>query len=101
MGIVIGCKVKTISDFEELRKVWNLPYPRKGDILTVKHIEPHPNRNLREKGIVLLYFIESNNPNGVCNKKVNGDINFQLIQPIESEIVLFEEINTEHSISTI
>lgn len=100
--ITIGSRVKTVGDFEELRMLWNLPYPKKGDVLTVKSIEQHPNKKLRDMGIVLLYFVESSNTKGICNKTAYGDFNFILIPPIQNEeIELFEEFSSDFSMSIL
>lgn len=74
--IKIGDKVKTVGDFEELRKIYGFPYPKKDDILTVKEVTKHPVQAVGEMGIVMLYFEELPDLLGVCDKQVDDTPNF-------------------------
>jgi hypothetical protein len=38
----VGSLVEAIDNFDDVRALWNLPYPHKGDRLTVTTIEKHP-----------------------------------------------------------
>lgn len=85
----IGSIVETVGDFEDVRREWGLPYPKKGDVLTVSSITEHPHISVRKKGIVLLNFEEIPNLIGVCDKKVNGSPNFiELSLPNDIEELL-------------
>lgn len=78
----IGSIVETVGDFEEIRGVWGLPYPKKGDVLTISGITKHANRKVDRKGIVLLHFEEIPNLPGICDKQINGEPNFvELLLP--------------------
>lgn len=80
----VGSLVETIGDFTELRMTWNLPYPKKGKILTVASIILHHNNHSRKKGIVLLKFEELPNLVEVCDKTINGKINFvEVLPPVD------------------
>jgi hypothetical protein len=82
----VGSIVETVGDFEELRKIWNLPYPKKGDGLTVKAIFKHPSKETSKKGIVLLHFEEIPELPGICDKDINGKPNFiELLLPDDIE----------------
>lgn len=72
----VGSHVETVGDFEEEWKSWDLPYPNKGDVLTVSHIAPHPNKECNDAGIVLLSFEEKPSLPGLCDKKIDGEVNF-------------------------
>lgn len=76
----IGSIVETVECFEELRSNWGIPYPKKGDVLTVKSITKHPNKECDNKGIVMLQFEEINNSFGICDKQINGKPNFVELQ---------------------
>lgn len=89
-----GSLVETVADFSESRRVWGLPYPNKGKILTVSNIEKHPNVQLQRKGIVLLHFIEIPFLPGICDKTVHGDENFKEVLPA-SEMGFMEELFSE------
>lgn len=39
----VGNLVRCLYNFDKERKAWPYPYPNKGDILTISHIEKHPN----------------------------------------------------------
>ena len=80
-----GSKVETVSDFSYLRSEWDLPYPSKGDILTVSSITPHHKKDIRDKGIVLLTFEELPDLVPVCDKDFNGNPNF-------IELVMFDDV---------
>lgn len=95
----IGSIVETIECFEELRKTWKIPYPKKGDVLTVKSITKHPNNECKAKGIVMLQFEELNNPFGICDKQVNGKHNFVEMQ-LSDDIEEMLKAPLEHEIST-
>jgi len=75
-----GSLVVTVGDFEELRRSWGYPYPKKGDVLTVSSIEPHPVSEIRNAGIVLLNFQELPGLIPVCDRKLSGGDNFQELQ---------------------
>jgi len=78
----IGSIVETVGDFEELRLMYGFPYPKKGDPLTIRSIEEHPNPDVRSRGIVLLYFEEIPDLVGVCDKSISGKPNFlELLLP--------------------
>lgn len=82
----VGSLVETVTDFEDVRHVYNMPYPNKGDILTVSHIDDHHNPKCREKGIVMLSFEELPNTLPLCDKQVDGTPNFiELLPPIEGD----------------
>ena len=84
-----GSIVETVGDFESIRKEYSLPYPKKGDVLTVIGITKHPNKDVSKQGIVLLHFAEIPSLPGVCDKQVNGKLNFmELILPDEIEELL-------------
>src|ERR1017187_11015582 len=87
-----GSLVKTECCFEYLRRVYNLPYPKKGQILTVCHIEPHHNRHCHKKGIVLLHFEELPTLPGISDKTIYDEYNFtELLPPIDLEEALKDE----------
>ncbi len=85
----IGSIVETVADFEELRRTWNLPYPKKGDVLTISCITPHPNLFNSELGLVLLYFEELPNLTGLCNKTVYNEPNFVELELSEDVLSIF------------
>ncbi len=72
----VGSIVETVGDFEELRRTWGFPYPKKGEVLTISAITPHPNKSMRKLGIVLLNFEEIPNLTGVSDKTMHNDPNF-------------------------
>jgi hypothetical protein len=73
----IGSLVQTVGDFSETQSHWpEITFPKQGDILTIKDIEPHH----AMKGVMLLHFEEFNHPSGICDKTKNK-INFIEIQP--------------------
>jgi len=77
-----------------------LPYPKKGDCLTVVNIAKHPNNEVSKKGIVLLYFEEIPNLLGVCDKQINGNPNFvELLLPDDIEELLVEQPNYFHHLA--
>ena len=79
--IHIGSKVIAQTGFKKLRKIYGFPYPRKDQVLTVSQISMHPNPECREKGIVLLRFLETPDLTiGVCDRKVNGKLNFKEVE---------------------
>ena len=78
-----GSKVLTVNSFEDVRTLWGYPYPRLGDILTVSSVTPHPNPQMRNRGIVLLNFEELPTLTGVCDKTSNGVQNFIELQTKE------------------
>ncbi len=85
----VGSIVETVGDFETVRIQWGLPYPKKGDVLTVMAITKHPNRDVSKKGIVLLHFEEIPNLTGVCDKTINDKPNFvELLLPDDIEELL-------------
>ena len=85
----IGSVVETVGDFEDLRKQWGFPYPKKGEVLTVIAITKHPNNDVSRKGIVLLHFEEIPKLTGVCDKQINGEPNFvELLLPDDIEKLL-------------
>jgi len=91
--------VETVGDFETVRMQWGLPYPKKGDVLTVMAITKHPNSDVSKKGIVLLHFEEIPNLTGVCDKTINGKSNFvELLLPDNIEELLKAPL--EHECST-
>lgn len=95
----IGSIVETVGDFEDVRREWGLPYPKKGDVLTVMGITKHPNKDVSRKGIVLLHFDEIPNLTGVCDKQINGKPNFvELLLPDDIEELLKSPL--EHKCST-
>lgn len=79
----VGSLVETVTCFEELRRTWGINYPKRGEILRVRDIQPHSNKSVRDKGIVFLYFEEYPDLVGVCDKKVCGEPNFLEIFPFE------------------
>jgi len=87
-----GSLVKTVECFEDVRKVWGLNYPVKGEILTIRDIYQHPNKDMTKLGIVLLLFEEKPTLVGICDKQANGKVNFiEVLPPINLEKEL--EIN--------
>jgi hypothetical protein len=100
----VGSIVETVADFEQLRRVWNLPYPKKGDVLTVSAITRHPNPEVNKRGIVFLHFEELPGLTGLCNKTIYNKPNFLeltlpdeimelLEQPIEEVEILELELS--------
>ena len=89
----IGSLVETQHSFEVERNGWNLPYPYKGDVLTVSHIEKHH----ALKNGYLLWFEELNFPTGLSDRQVGGKLNFkELLSPeqqIDVEELLKESIS--------
>ena len=92
----VGSIVETIANFEELRAIYGLPYPKKGDVLTVSAITKHPNSELNKKGIVLLFFEEIPNLPGVCDKEITGTINFQELSLPDDIIEIIEQPSTQY-----
>ena len=93
----IGSIVETVGDFEELRKIWGLPYPKKGEVLTVSLITAHQNKNVSKKGIVLLYFEELPTLPGICDKQIDGTPNFvELLLPDDIEELLSSSVDHNH-----
>ena len=89
----VGSIVETVGCFEEVRREWKLPYPKKGDVLTVSAVTPHHNADCRKKGIVLLHFEEIPNLPGVCDKTIDNKPNFlELIIPDEIMRLLQEPL---------
>ena len=89
----IGSLVETVGDFEEIRSTWHLPYPKKGDILTISGISKHGNSSVSKKGIVLLNFEELPNLVGVCDKTIHGEPNFvEVLPPITMSEVFKKEL---------
>lgn len=95
----VGSIVETVGDFETVRMQWGLPYPKKGDVLTVMAITKHPNRDVSKKGIVLLHFEEIPNLTGVCDKTINGKPNFVELLLTDDIEELFKH-HLEHEFST-
>lgn len=94
----IGSIVQTVGCFKEVRETWKIPYPKKGDVLTVKLITKHPNKECHDKGIVMLQFEELANTFGICDKQVNGKYNFlELRLPAEIEEMLEAPLEREPS----
>ena len=89
----IGSIVETVADFEELRREWGLPYPKIGDCLEVSDVIPHPNRENRKKGIVLLSFKEHPLLMGICDKTVHGTPNFVELEIPDEVYELLNEPN--------
>jgi len=83
-----GSLVEVVCDFEELRSTWGFNYPHKGDILTVSHTEPHH----KWKGIMLLWFDESDIPVGICDKTTKGKLNFRELLTLSEELSVQEII---------
>lgn len=83
----VGSIVETVGDFEELRRSYGFPYPKKGEYLTISNIEPHTTPACNKKGIVFLYFEEKPGLVGVCDKKIDGEPNFvEVLPPMEISI---------------
>jgi hypothetical protein len=79
--IHIGSKVITQTGFKKLKKIYGFTYPKKNQVLTVSQISMHPNPECREKGIVLLRFLETPELHvGICDRKVNGKLNFKEVE---------------------
>lgn len=94
----VGSIVQTVANFETLRAIWGLPYPKVGDVLTVCAITQHPNNEVSKKGIVLLHFEELPNLTGLCDKEVSGKPNFiELMLPDEIEDILKAPLEVEHN----
>lgn len=96
----IGSIVVTTGDFEKVRFEWGLPYPKKGDVLTVCSITKHPNSHCNKKGIVLLKFDEIPSLVGVCDKTINGDPNF-IELPLPDDIEELLKIPEKYTINTV
>jgi hypothetical protein len=95
----IGSIVETVGNFETERKNWGLPYPKTGEVLTVMAITKHPNKDVSRKGIVLLHFEEIPNLTGICDKTIQGKLNFvELLLPDDIEELLKAPL--EHECST-
>ncbi len=77
----VNSLVKCLTDFEQVRKEWGFKYPYKNDILTISAIESHPVGHCRRLGINLLWFHETPELVGVCDKDIEGIWNFMEIQP--------------------
>jgi hypothetical protein len=80
--------VKVETDFTEQQlRHPDIDYPVKDTIITVSNISPHPNKEVRDLGIVLLEFYE--HPDGIplCDKTVNGDHNFVELQPPMQSVI--------------
>jgi len=88
--------VQAVVGFDDVRSAWGFDYPNKGDILTIRKIEPHGNEENRKKGMNLLWFHEKPDLVGMCDKTFYGEWNFVEIQePMEvnvDEIVLQGEL---------
>lgn len=94
----IGSLVETVGNFEQVRKEWGLPYPKKGDVLTVCAITKHPNEEVSRMGIVLLHFEEIPRLTGVCDKTIHGKPNFvELMLPDDIEEILKAPMERECS----
>jgi hypothetical protein len=92
----VGSLVETVSNFKEIRDVWDVPYPNKGDILIISAITQHHNKKIRKKGIVLLQFEELPNNHGICDKKVNGKPNFiELLPPIDLQTMMSRNLKNQ------
>jgi hypothetical protein len=101
-----GSLVVTVYNFDLERNAWPYPYPKKGDILTVKMMAKDPGPDLklhngqfipfpRKKPIFDLWFEELNTI-PLADKKVSGTPNFIEIQSPEEAMQILEEINTNH-----
>lgn len=76
----VNKKVVTIGDFEEVRRLYNYPYPKRGDILVVQGITVHPKPKwvmLHFAGYIL----------GLCS------VNFAPLEEISE--TMFEEVLEE------
>ena len=78
----VGSLVEAQHDFDDVRKEWGLPYPYKGNILTVSHMEKHH----AVRGGFLLWFEELDLPTGLSDKQVDGTWNFKELLPPEQQI---------------
>lgn len=88
-----GSIVETVGNFESIRATWGLPYPKRGDVLTVRAITPHPAPDLRRIGIVLLHFEEIPLLPGMCDRASDGSDNFrELMLPPDLEEILSSPI---------
>lgn len=76
----IGSLVEVLVDFYELRIIWNIRYPLKGEILTISSIIPHPVKYMNLLRIKLLYFEEHPELVGLCDRTFYGKYNFKEIQ---------------------
>lgn len=87
----IGSLVKCVTSFEILRRTWGFDYPKMGEILTVKNISEHSNKECHEEGIVLLEFYERPDLIPVCDRQFNGNHNFiELLPNVNLELALTE-----------
>jgi hypothetical protein len=77
----IGGLVKCVVSFDDLQNTWGLIYPKEDEILTVNFIEAHPNKECRDVGIICLHFEEYPLLIGLCDKQINGTVNFIEILP--------------------
>ncbi len=85
----IGSIVKCIVSFEVERTTWGFDYPKMGDILTVRNISQHPDKECHALGIVLLEFQEKPSLIPVCDRQFNGNHNFmELLPNIDLEVEL-------------
>ena len=91
-----GSLVEAVTDFTEVKRTWPmLEYPNRGDILTVKSVVPHPNKDMIKLGAVLLTFEEINNEHGISDMKQNKEPNFIELQPpmkIDIEEIILESL---------
>lgn len=73
-----GSVVQCVTDFKKLEKTYGFKYPEMGEILKVIKTEEHPNKECREKGILLLHFKDYPllNTFGLSDIQVNGKPNF-------------------------
>ena len=80
----VGSIVEAVADFTEIQRTWPmLPYPKKGDILTVSATQPHPH------GGLMLWFDELPGSWGIASETVQGEYNFiELLLPDDMEEML-------------
>lgn len=95
----VGSIVQAVADFTEIKRVWPmLPYPNKGDILTVSAVCEHPANDSRSPDAVMLWFEELPGSWGIADKTIHGEDNFvELLLPDDMEEILMGEHKLELS----
>lgn len=86
----VGSLVRTVGNFERLRVEWEyrIDFPRRGDILTVATIGPHPNDHCRKHGLSVLTFEERPGLFPMSDKDIHGNLNFEEIQkPMDMDFI--------------
>jgi hypothetical protein len=72
-----------------------LPYPKKGDVLTVSSVHIHHNIECAKLGIVLLTFEEIKGLPGQADKTINGDANYLELEMSTELVAILESSSYE------